>query len=75
MFNPIKVRKTTKKMVECPIKNKLCLVSDCTNCANLDQASSYMNRVKCEVIVLDDRGALKKIMIYNLPMIDPTNVG
>lgn len=74
MFNPIKVKPDIKKMVECPIKKKLCLVTDCFNCDNLDQASAYMNRVKCEAIILGEDGALKKTVGYNLPMLDPINV-
>jgi len=74
MFNPMRVRPPINKMVECPVKGTLCLVSDCFDCTHIDEASAYMNRVKCEVVVLDDDGALKKTVIYNLPMKNPEDV-
>lgn len=74
MFNPANIRITKTKMVECPVKKKLCLVEDCYKCNHLDQASAYMNRVQCEAVVLDNNGALEKTVKYSLPMIDPSKV-
>lgn len=74
VFNPMKIRASDKKMVNCPVKKTLCLVSDCYDCTHIDTASAYMNRVTCEAVILDEQGALKESVRYHMPMINPEDV-